>query len=135
MALDLNKILFYADQHGVMNDQQQRRYLTIIDGIVAGDGNGPMAADPRTCGLVVTALNPVAAECVAAHIMGFDINKIRLIFNCFKIQQYPLSSFKLQDINSISNTHMFNKAVLNIPLKDTFIFKPHFGWNGHIELT
>lgn len=135
MALDLNKILFYADRHGVMHNKQQRRYLTIIDGIIAGDGNGPMAADPRNCGLIVTALNPVASDCIAAHIMGFDINKIPIIYNCFKIQQYPLSSFNIQDINSISNNPMFNKAVLNIPLKDTFIFKPHFGWNGHIELT
>ena len=44
--LDLNRILFFADREGRIRDTPQRRYLTLVDGIVAGEGEGPLGATP-----------------------------------------------------------------------------------------
>jgi uncharacterized protein (DUF362 family) len=44
--LDLNRILFFADREGRLRGEPQRRYLAIVDGIVAGEGEGPLGATP-----------------------------------------------------------------------------------------
>lgn len=133
MVLDLNKILFYAATDGTMTEEPQRRYFTIVDGIIAGEGNGPMAPDPKPCGLLVGGFNPVAVDGVCAHVMGFDIEKIPLLFNAFRMKTFPLVAFLPEEIEVISNRAEFNKKLLEIQARDTLHFKPHFGWRGHIE--
>ena len=41
MALDLTRIAHFADRCGIMRDKPARRHLTFIDGVIAGEGNGP----------------------------------------------------------------------------------------------
>ena len=133
MVLDLNKILFYATADGTMTEQPQRKYLSIVDGIIAGEGDGPMAPDPKPCGILVGGFNPVAVDCVCAHVMGFDIEKIPLLRNAFRMKAFPLVAFSPEEIEIISNRAEFNKKLLKIQPRDTSHFKPHFGWRGHIE--
>ena len=134
MALDLNKILFYATTHGDMASEPQRQYLTLVDGIIAGEGKGPMAADPKPCGVMIGGYNPVAVDCVSTRLMGFDIGKIPILSGAFEIRDYPLADFSVEDIQVISKDPRFNKPLLEISPGDTFHFEPHFGWKGHIEL-
>ena len=47
MALDLNRVLFFADRNGVLQERPQRRYFSVIDGIVAGEGEGPLLPTPK----------------------------------------------------------------------------------------
>jgi hypothetical protein len=56
MVLDLNKVLFYFDGEGKQL-QSPLRYLTIVDRIVAGEGDGPVVADPLSAGLIVAGFN------------------------------------------------------------------------------
>lgn len=44
--------------------------LTIVDGIVAMEGNGPGSGDPRQLGVLVAGAEPVAVDVVAARIAG-----------------------------------------------------------------
>jgi uncharacterized protein (DUF362 family)/ferredoxin len=44
--------------------------LTIVDGIVAMEGNGPNSGTPRHLGLLIAGENPVAVDTVAAKIAG-----------------------------------------------------------------
>jgi uncharacterized protein (DUF362 family) len=106
MVLDLNLAFF----------EKPRRYLTIIDGIVAGEGNGPMEADAKPCGLLVAGQNPVAADFVAARLMGFDWQKLPTIREGMR-----LFGLRETDIRVVPE------------LGEPFQFKPHFGWKGHIE--
>src|SRR5665647_854536 len=41
--VDVNKILFYADKSGVLQKGVQRKMLVLVDGVVAGQGEGPLA--------------------------------------------------------------------------------------------
>ena len=44
--------------------------LTIVDGIVAMEGNGPNSGTPRQLGLLLAGKNPVAVDTVAARLAG-----------------------------------------------------------------
>jgi len=135
MVLDLNKILLYGDASGTLSDRMgPRKYLSIVDGIVGGEGNGPLAPDPRPCGLLIGGVNPVAVDCVCARLMGFDVAKIPMLRNAFSIGRLPLVDFSDRDIDVRSNRDAFNRPLHSIRKEDVFRFEPHFGWKGHIEL-
>jgi uncharacterized protein (DUF362 family) len=77
--LDLNRVLFFADKRGVVRDEPQRRYLTIVDGIVAGEGEGPLGATPVEAGLLVGGFDPSLVDVAAARAMGFEPERIAMI--------------------------------------------------------
>lgn len=76
--LDLNRLLLRADRDGVVHDEPVRRYLTIIDGIVAGEGEGPLGATPVDAGLLIGGTDGHLADVVAVRMMGLDPSKIVL---------------------------------------------------------
>jgi len=137
MVLDLNKILLYANPDGTMREdkpENQKKYISIVDGIIAGEGNGPEAPDPFPAGVLIAGTNPVAVDAVCVKIMGFDWQKIPSIKNAFQIQHYPLCDFQYEDIQVISSDKRYNKLLKDISDQDVFHFKPHFGWLNHIEI-
>jgi uncharacterized protein (DUF362 family) len=77
--LDLNRILFFADREGKLRGEPQRRYLTLVDGIVAGEGEGPLGATPVHAGLLVGGFDPSLVDAVCAGGMGLDPALIPLI--------------------------------------------------------
>jgi uncharacterized protein (DUF362 family) len=77
--LDLNRILFFADREGHVRGTPQRRYLTIVDGIVAGEGEGPLGATPVAAGLLIGGFDPSLVDAVACEAMGFEPMKIPLV--------------------------------------------------------
>lgn len=72
MVVDLVRILFYADGDGLLQDRVQRRFFSVIDGIIGGEGEGPLRPTPKSCGVILAGFNPVAVDVVATHLMGFD---------------------------------------------------------------
>ncbi|MBK8251382.1 MAG: DUF362 domain-containing protein [Polyangiaceae bacterium] len=76
--LDLNRLLLCADSKGFVHSIPVRRYLTIIDGIVAGEGEGPLGATPVDAGVLIGSLDARLADEVAVRFMGFDPNAIPL---------------------------------------------------------
>ena len=132
MVLDLNKCLFDFDGAGQPRSKPIR-YLAIVDGIVGGEGNGPMAPDRKPCGTIIAGTHPAAVDMTAAMVMGFDWEKLRLLKNCFSMKERSFVSFQPSDIQVASN-----KPEWDGPLgqaTDWFGFVPHFGWAGAIERT
>ncbi len=72
MCLDLNKILFYADAAGTLHDSTQRTTLHGTDGIIAGEGEGPLRSEPVALGAFIAALNAPASYWVTTRLMGYD---------------------------------------------------------------
>lgn len=130
MVLDLNKCLFFFDGAGNRRAQPPR-YLAVVDGIVAGEGNGPMTPDAKRCGVILAGTHPVAVDCVAATLMGFDWQKLRLLRESFQIRKLNFVPFTIEAIRVTSNRAAWNGALDQID--DTFEFRPHFGWAGAIE--
>ena len=132
MVLDLNKCLFFFDGSGCRRTTPLR-YLTVVDGIVAGEGNGPMAPDPKPCGVVLAGTHPLAVDCVAATLMGFDWRKIRLLRSGFQINELDFVPFEPEDVRVVSNKKAWSGAMEE--MDEIFEFRPHFGWVGAIERT
>ncbi|MCC6231955.1 MAG: DUF362 domain-containing protein [Verrucomicrobiales bacterium] len=130
MVLDLNKCLFGYDGSGARRTRPLR-YLAVVDGIIGGEGNGPMAPDPVPCGVILAGAHPLAVDCAAATLMGFDPARIRLLHGAFSMREPSFAGFQPQDIRLRSNHDCWNTGLDQI--SDTFCFKPHFGWTGAIE--
>ena len=130
MVLDLNKCLFFFDGEGKRR-QKPLRYLAVVDGIIAGEGNGPMAPDPKACGVILAGTHPLAVDCVAATLMGFDWQKLRMLKNAFTLREPNFVNFHADDIEVVSNKA--NWAGKVAAMEDVFQFRPHFGWVNAIE--
>ena len=83
MVLDLNKCLFHFAGDGRPRTKPLR-YLSLIDGIIAGEGDGPVGTDPVFAGVLLAGQNALAMDAVGARLMGFDINKIPIVKNLVK---------------------------------------------------
>ena len=130
MVLDLNKCLFFYDGAGNRRTKPLR-YLAVVDGIVGGEGNGPMAPDAVASGVIIAGSHPAAVDCVAATIMGFDWRRIRMLKGCFEMKQLSFVDFGAADIRVVSNKTEWNGGLDQI--SGTHRFRPHFGWVGAIE--
>ncbi len=53
--------------------------LTVVDGIIGGEGNTPAPVDPVKVGMIVTGTNSVEVDRVVTRIMGFDPEKLNLM--------------------------------------------------------
>ncbi len=139
MILDLNKLLLYGNEDGTMRDgiiSNQKKYLTVVDAIIAGEGNGPEAPDAINANLIFAGTSPVAVDCLATRIMGFNYKKIPTINNSFTIDSYPIVNYHFEDIVVKSKTidSLDKQTISSISSKYCLHFKPHFGWVDHIEL-
>ena len=132
MVLDINKILMYSNG-GRFPADKPKRFLSIIDGVIAGEGEGPLCADPLPVGVLFGSFNPLAVDCVATHLMGFDIRLIPTLTRGFQIRRFPLAQFDEGQIQVISDVKEWNKRLLDISLEHCFSFIPNVGWAGHIE--
>jgi len=59
-------------------------HLSIIDGFISMEGNGPVFGDPVEWGVAVASCDPVAADCLAAQLMGFEVSDIGYLWYCNK---------------------------------------------------
>lgn len=133
MVVDLNKCLFYFDGSG-RTRSKPLRYLAVVDGIIAGEGNGPMAPDPKPCGWVLAGTNPVAIDSVCAALMSFDWKRIKMLVGAFATKRKPVAEFAHDEIEIVSNAPRFQKRLGEFTKQDGLGFKPHFGWVGAVEL-
>jgi uncharacterized protein (DUF362 family) len=133
MAIDLNKIIMYADKNGKLQNTPTRRMFCVVDGIIAGEGNGPLDPTPKQSGVVVAGINPIAVDFVCARLMNFDCKKLPILDKAMLNESLPLFVGRYDDINCISNDSRFNRVLPEFEGK-IFEFKPHFGWLNHIEI-
>lgn len=88
---------------GVLQDKDKRRFhswgleegvidtnrvaladLTIIDGIIGMEGDGPLNGTPANSKLLIASFDPLAAEVVAIRAMGFDPEQMEYIQMAYK---------------------------------------------------
>ncbi len=132
MVLDLNKCFLFFNGEGTRM-AGSKRYLTVVDGIVGGEGNGPMAPDPVPCGVILAGDHPVSVDCVAAELMGFDWQKLPVLRHAFHMRDLNFVPFEPGEMDVVSNNPAWAGRLPAI--RETFRFRPHFGWVGAIEKT
>ncbi|HEX2959585.1 MAG TPA: DUF362 domain-containing protein [Chitinispirillaceae bacterium] len=129
---DLNEIVEFSDKNGIIQDESQRSQFVLIDGIIGGEGDGPLACDPVQSGVVFAGTSPCVVDAVAATYMGFDVEKIPLIRNAFRAAQCacPLFNGKLEDIKVYVDG--MNEIYDKFRMRKYVSFQPHPQWVGHI---
>lgn len=131
MVLDIARILRYADANGVLHSEPVRKHLGFVDGIVAGEGEGPLTPAPRHEGVVLFSEDVCALDYACATVMGFDPELIPLVSHSFALDTLPITD-ELPD----SLTLNYNgRTVAAGELRSTFqpAFVPPKGWQGRIE--
>ncbi len=93
MSLDLNRILMYGRPDGTMSDEPQRTVLHISDGIMAGQGNGPLAPEPFNLNILLAGDNPAALDFAGSYFLGFDPMKVPIVTGAFGHFRWPLAQF------------------------------------------
>jgi uncharacterized protein (DUF362 family) len=129
---DLNRVLFHADADGRLHDAPQRAYLTVVDGIVAGEGEGPLRPSPVRTGVIVGGTDPLAVDITCARLMGFDWRKIPQFGAYDAAACYSFSAFS-GDPAAI-DIRLGHAATSLADLQPLAAFRPSAGWQGHIEL-
>lgn len=92
-----------------------------------------MQGDRMDSGVVICGDDPVTVDMVACRLMGFDWRKIPTIREAYHLPNFPITSFKPEDVWVESDRESWNGRFLDIENNDFLHFEPHFGWKGHIE--
>ncbi len=131
MVLDLNRIVRYGKKDGSIDTNPQRDIVTITDGIVAGEGLGPLAPEPVPLGIVTCSVSSPAADLVHAALMGFDWRKIPVIAHAFDSFAYRLADQTPDDVMAVVD----GSDVSHQRLSDVYgkRFKPVESWKNWIE--
>jgi uncharacterized protein (DUF362 family) len=138
MCLDLNRCFYYSDGDGEHWDAPApvRRVLSVIDGIVAGEGEGPLAPDDRPLGAILASLDPVALDLAAIRLMGFDAARIPKVREAMQPGVLPVTKVRsprdvvvseLDDAGRQPRDHGLDH------LEPKTRFRAHSGWRGHLE--
>jgi hypothetical protein len=91
MAVDLARIVEHADLRGTLHPEKCRRHLMLTDGIIGGEGNGPLSPRPVPLGMVAFSDNVVWGDYVNCLSMGFDPDRIPMIREAFLVDEFPLA--------------------------------------------
>ena len=131
---DLSKILFLADKNGAMHKSPQRRFFSIIDGIIAGEKQGPLEPSPKPCGVLIGGFDPVATDLVATRLMGFNTEHMVVFSRLYTLPfNHPLQPISPEDIRIISNNETWNGNIFDS--KDRYLaLTPHDGWIDYLEV-
>jgi uncharacterized protein (DUF362 family) len=129
MALDLNRALLYGNPDGTWREAGERKpYLAIVDGIVGGEGNGPLSPDPVDSNVIIIGTDPAAVDAVACKLMGFDPMKVPIVREAFATHRWPIATCRMSEIEVQDD-----RVGRVIPLDEVQPavpggFRPHFGW-------
>lgn len=136
--IDLNTLVLCGTTNGEVKETRQRKYLSIIDGIVGGEGQSPLHPTGKKCGLLLAGEDPVALDTIATYLMGFDPQKIPSLKRANVLDGVRGTDVLLTDVSvkidgtetKLADFHNFlarNPQFVNA-------FYPSIGWKGHIEL-
>jgi len=126
MCLDLNRILGYGRTDGTLAEVPQRRVLHVVDAMVAGQGNGPLFAEPLELGLLLGGDNPAAMDWVGAHLLGYDPRRVALAREAFGAFRWPIARFERDEVRLIGD--LGRTETLASLLADGHLVKHPPGW-------
>ncbi len=137
MCLDLNKIVLYGQPDGRLPRPAQatrKTYLSFVDGVIGGQGNGPMDPDPLDSRVVLFGTDPGCVDAASASLMGFDVDKIPIVRQAFHSRGYPISVGDWREIEIRSNHQEWRGPCRQLAHSGHALsVVPHFGWLSHIE--
>lgn len=87
--------------------QKERRYLSVVDGIVSGEGQGPFCPTSKNANTVIVGDDLLAVDFVAARYMGLDPEKIRYLAHFLKGGKPEISYSAIDVISKVEKLEDF----------------------------
>jgi hypothetical protein len=69
--LDINRIILFGDAEGSIQEDYQRKYFSLVDGVIGGEGEGPLNPTEKRCGFLIAGFSPFIVDAIGAYLMGF----------------------------------------------------------------
>ncbi len=121
MVLDLYLIALCGNSKGEIEPSPVRRLYNITDGIIGGEGDGPLKPEPFPLGFLSFSNNSILTDFLYTHLAEIDLNNIPLVVEGLK--KWELDEFAITLNNEVSS---FDEL-----LKHSISAKPPPGWIGH----
>lgn len=87
MVMDVNKVAIYGKKDGSLSDKPQRQVYSLCDGIIGGQGDGPLNPFPLALGIVSFSNDSSLNDICMSSLMGLEPRKVPLInYAILKIQ-------------------------------------------------
>lgn len=114
-TLDLNNIMyFYSLDHQKLSSMPVRSAFHIVDGVIAGEGYGPLKPSAKPLGVIAGGWNPLSLDLYGARLIGLNPMKIRLLRYGL---EHPKS--RLADrMRELSSMHILSDGKL-VPIDQT----------------
>lgn len=143
MCLDLNRCLYWSDAAGLHLEAESppRAVLTVLDGIVAGEDEGPLAPADVALGVVLAATDPLALDLAAVRLMGFDFERLPKLREAMRDPGPRVTAVRDEADVLVAETNADEVVGAGSRLREGPVsalacaraFVPHFGWRGHVE--
>jgi uncharacterized protein (DUF362 family) len=78
-VFDLNLIALYGKKDGTLSDKPQRVIYSLCDGIIGGQGDGPLNPSPLPLGIIAFTNNAYLMDLIIGYIFRLNIDKIPLL--------------------------------------------------------
>jgi len=130
MAVDLARILAYATLKGELQEVSLRPHLSLIDGVVGGEGYGPLAPTAVDSGVLIFSNNLVSSDWVAAIMMGYDPSVLPIVRESARLNKYPILTYPLDNEFIVYNGV---QTTLEELIRTVYYhYRPPRGWSGHL---
>lgn len=86
-----------------MSDVPQRQVLQIVDAVIGGQGDGPLAPIPLPLGMLLGGRSAAAIDWVGAQLLGYDPEKIPIASHAFDTFRWPLVRFREADVATVGD--------------------------------
>ena len=133
MVLDLNRIVRYGRADGGLADRVQRRIFTLVDGVIAGEGDGPLEPVPRHAGIIAAGEDAATLDAALALVMGFDWEKVPQLRHVFEAGGRGITRggdvWRREVV--LNGERMSLRALGERGVIEPFEAPP--GWKGHLE--
>ena len=126
MAVDIARCVTHASKTGELLDAPQRKHVVFTDGIIGGEGEGPLDPRPVKSGFLSFASDCYAADYVSCTAMGFNPEKFPIISSLPGLNRYPLTGLTAKEIKVSVNGRLESPgAIRNVAGKR---FSPPLFW-------
>jgi hypothetical protein len=95
-VLDLNHLLYFGPT-------TPKHIITVADGILAGEGEGPLQPSPKAAGLLVGGENPACVDAVLARVIGYNLSRVPMIYHALTHRK---SQFAVSDVREVIVTQV-----------------------------
>jgi uncharacterized protein (DUF362 family) len=103
----------------------------VVDGIVAGEGTGPIYARPRPLGVIVAGQGPVAVDIAATELLGFDHERVPMLRQALREHPLRLARRGAEEIRIAGCA--WGKDLASLRAGCPFAVEEPVGWVGQLR--